>query len=242
MDSTLPIPHAVSTSREPLDRWTWLALFVTLVMFPVAWCSGYVGPVVQKIFEGSRLHWWYFWMAALAVHWVPFAFVWLALRRNNESWASIGVDWGWFVRWWWVFGAIFVALVAAAFVMPGVHYPDGLPGIARSQPKFMIPLSTPERLMVILAAITAGVTEEVLFRGFAITRLARVIGSVWLALPITCVSFIYIHGTPRSIEHLLIYAAAGLAFGVPFVLMKCRRLEVLILVHFLIDASMVLAD
>ncbi len=242
MDQSIPLttPDAASTSRPNI--WTALALAVTLVVFPVMWCAGFIGPYVVDIYRGSRAHWWYFWLLALAFHWVPFGLVWLALAKSREPWTSIGVDWGWFRRWWWVFAGILAALGAAAFIMPGAHYPDGLPEIGRSSPRFMIPLSTPERLFVILVAITAGVTEEVLFRGFSITRLARVLGSPWLALPITVVSFLFIHGTPRSVEMLMIYTVAGLAFGVPFLLMKCRRLEVLILIHFLIDAGLVLAD
>jgi membrane protease YdiL (CAAX protease family) len=106
----------------------------------------------------------------------------------------------------------------------------------------MIPLSTPERLFMIFVAFTAGVTEEVLYRGFAITRLTRGVGSAWLVLPITVVTFLFIHGTPRNVQMLVVYTLADLAFGVPFILMRQRRLEALILIHFLIDAGMVLAD
>ncbi|HKQ46626.1 MAG TPA: CPBP family intramembrane glutamic endopeptidase [Phycisphaerae bacterium] len=234
--------NGLPARRRKLDSWTWFALFFALVAYPAAYCAGYVGPLIHEIFRGSRAHWWYFWLLVLAFHWVPLGFVWLALKKNREPWSSIGVDWRWYRRWWWVFATILAALIAAAFVAPGLHYPDGLPRIGRSKPQFMIPLSTPERLFVIFVAFTAGVTEEVLFRGFAITRLTRIVGSPWRALPITVVSFLFIHGTPRSVQMCVVYAFAGLAFGVPFILMKQRRLEVLILIHFLIDAGMVLAD
>jgi membrane protease YdiL (CAAX protease family) len=120
-----------------------------------------------------------------------------------------------------------------------VHYGSAPPGISGSH--FMAGVTAPERLFVLWMAITAGVTEEVLFRGFAITRLTRVLGSPWLALPVTVVSFLFIHGTPRDVGGLVAYTAAGLAFGVPFILMGLRRLEILIAIHFAIDASMVLA-
>jgi len=80
----------------------------------------------------------------------------------------------------------------------------------------------------------------VIFRGFAFTRLGRVIRNPWLVLPITVVSFLFIHGTPRNVPALMNYTMAGLAFGIPFILMKLNRLEILILIHFLIDAGMVL--
>jgi hypothetical protein len=227
-------------TKPRLDSYTSLALFVGLLAWPLIYCSGIMGQIVAPIFtENSRQHWWYFWLANLAFHWIPFALVWLALAANKERWDSIGVDWSWFIKHGPWFGGLIIILIVMAFVMPSVLYEGGLP--KRSQTIFMAPVSTPERLFLIFGAVTAGVTEEVLFRGFAFTRLGRVMRNPWLILPITVVAFLFIHGTPRNVEALITYTVAGLAFGVPFILLKLRRLEVLILIHFLIDASMVLA-
>jgi CAAX protease family protein len=229
------------TAMKPrLDTYTSIALFVALVAYPAIYCSGIMGPIVRPIFtENSRLHWWYFWLANMAFHWIPFALIWLALARNHERWISIGVDWSWFVKHGVWLGGLIIVLIVMAFVMPGVLYEGNLP--TRSQSVFLAPVSTTERLFIIFGAATAGVTEEVLFRGFAFTRLVRVIRNPWLVLPITVIAFLFIHGTPRNLEGLITYTAAGLAFGVPFILMKLRRLEILIFIHFVIDASMVLA-
>jgi hypothetical protein len=231
---------ADAATNPRLDRYTSFALFVALVAYPVIYCSGIMGQIVAPIFtEDSRHHWWYFWLANMAFHWIPFALVWLALAKNKERWDSIGVDWSWFIKHRFWFGGLIVFLIVMAFVTPGVHYEGDLPKL--SQTIFMAPVSAAERLFLIFGAVTAGVTEEVLFRGFAFTRLGRVIRNPWLVLPITVVAFLFIHGTPRDVEGLITYTAAGLAFGVPFILMKLRRLEILILIHFLIDGSMVLA-
>jgi uncharacterized protein len=230
----------VSEEKRRIDTYTFTALFISLVVYPVIYSSGIMGRIITPIFtEDSRLHWWYFWLANLAFHWIPFALVWLALLKNQEDWASIGLNWKWFLEHKVWLGILIGFLIIMAFVMPGVHYGDTLP--TRSQTIFMAPVSTVERLFVILGAVTAAVTEEVLFRGFAFTRLARVIKSPWLILPITLLSFLFIHGTPRDLEAWISYTVAGVSFGVPFILMKFRRLEILILIHFLIDASMVLA-
>ena len=155
-----------------------------------------MGRIVGPIFtQNSRLHWWYFWLANMAFHWIPFGLIWLALAKNREPWISIGVDWGWFYNYRVWFGGLIILLIAMAFVMPGVLYEGELP--KRSHTVFMAPVSTAERL--------------------------------------------FIHGTPRNLEGLITYTAAGLAFGVPFILMKLKRLEILVLIHFAIDAGMVLA-
>ena len=61
--------------------------------------------------------------ALLAFHWVPFAVVWAALRRNGEPWSSIGVDWGWFVRRKYWVGGVLLVLAAAAFAAPAGEPP-----------------------------------------------------------------------------------------------------------------------
>jgi membrane protease YdiL (CAAX protease family) len=228
------------TTPERIDVYTFIALFVSLVVYPLIYCSGIMGEIITPIFtENSRTHWWYFWLANMVFHWIPFALIWLALRKNGESWQSIGLDWAWFAKHKLWLGLLVAVLAVASFVMPGVLYGQTLPVI--SDTIFMAPVSSFERLFIIFGAFTAALTEEVIFRGFALTRLKRVVKSPWLALPVSVVSFLFIHGMPRSVEALTSYTIAGLAFGVPFILMGLKRLEILILIHFLIDASMVFA-
>jgi membrane protease YdiL (CAAX protease family) len=235
LKTTIPL-----SSRRGLDGWTATALLVSLVAVPLFMCSGLGGPIVEPIFtEHSRAHWWMFMGGILmAVHWIPFLLIWLALRRNGESWESIGVDWSWFARHRLWLGGLLVLLVIGAVVAPSVHYDGKLPGI--SQTVFMAGVSTPERLFMILVAITAGM-EEVIYRGFSFTRLRRIIPNAWIILLITLPSFVFLHSVPRSIGEAVAYTLAGLSFGIPFILMKMKRLEILILIHVLIDAGMVIA-
>ena len=71
-------------------------------------------------------------------------------------------------------------------------------------------------LFCLLLAPTAGITEEMLFRGYAITRLTPLVGNVWVAAAIALASFSLGHvyqgwmGPVRT-------ALAGLAFTVPFI-------------------------
>src|SRR5262245_40314511 len=105
--------------HERIDKYTFTALLVSLVVYPAVYCSGIMGWIITPIFtENSRAHWWYFWLANLAFHWIPFALIWLALRKNGESWNSIGLNWEWFTeRKIWL-GLLIAVLAAAAFIMP----------------------------------------------------------------------------------------------------------------------------
>lgn len=126
----------VSEEKPRIDTFTFAALFISLVAYPVIYSSGIMGRIITPIFtEDSRLHWWYFWLANLAFHWIPFGLVWLALRKNREEWDSIGLNWNWFLEHKVWLGILIGFLIVMAFVMPGVHYGDTLPG--RSQTIFM---------------------------------------------------------------------------------------------------------
>ncbi len=227
--------------HENADLYTGFALVAGLVLFPLIWSSGVVGigDVVQAMRRGSRTHWWYFHILGLIAHWIPFALIALALHKNRESWTSLGLDWNWFASRWKWFAALFVVLIASALLAPPLLYGSALP--TKSATHFMAPVSALERLMIILVAITAGLTEEVIFRGFAFTRLRRWIRSPWVILALTVVSFLFIHGVPRNLGILAIYVSSGLAFGLSFMSLKYSRLHLLVLIHFLIDASMVFA-
>ena len=103
------------------------------------------------------------------------------------------------------------------------------------------PISTAERLFMVVMALTTGFTEEVLFRGFAFTRLQRLVRNSYVVLTITIISFWLIHGQPESVDRSLNYIISGAVFGGMFIMLKYRRLEFLVLIHFLINASLVIA-
>lgn len=228
------------TKSWAYDKHTVIALVLVLLVYPLAYCSGIMGRIIEPILtDGSRLHWWLFWLTNLAFHLIPFFYVARTLARAGESWQTIGLDWHWFVRKrFWILGLI-VLLVIASVLLPHAYYGGSLPVISGTV--FMAPVSTAERLFVIAAAAVVAITEEALFRGFAITRLQNAMSSVTLAVLLPSLSFIFIHGTPDSWMAGLNYLMAALAFSIPFVLLKFKRLERLIMIHFLIDASLVLA-
>lgn len=221
-----------------LSRSTRIALGIVLIAYPALYCAGFMGPIVRAILDGSRIHWWQFWLINLGFHLTAFGAVFIALKQSGESWSSVGLDPASWRRWRLPVGLLFAALAAGAWLLPDVYYNGAPPAV--SQTHFMGPVTRWERLMVLAGAFVVGVTEEVLFRGFALTRLKRVMPLV-AAVAISTVSFVFIHGTPRSAEGVFSYVSASLLFALPFIWMNFRRLEWLILIHFLVDASLVLA-
>ncbi|PCJ49587.1 MAG: hypothetical protein COA74_05375 [Gammaproteobacteria bacterium] len=237
-----------SSEEKTLDKFTLVALLVALVVYPLLYSTDFFSsllfPFLPDEFVSSlhnddeRTEWWYFIFSNLLFHWIPFLFIWFSLIKNNETWSSIGVDWSWFVKHKIWFVGILTILITSAFILPGIYYGNELP--TRSQAGFIGPISTAERLVtIIVIAFTVAITEEVIFRGFALTRLKRIIPNPWFILPIIAVSFVFIHGEIRSLGLTLNYLIFSLAFGSFFILKGFKRLEILILIHFLINASLV---
>jgi membrane protease YdiL (CAAX protease family) len=237
------IPDArqdVASTRPVFEAWTITALVVALVARPLLYTLLPIGEelVAPIIVSGSRPHWWAFHLVLLLFQWMPFLFVVVMLRKTNSAWSTLGLDWRWFVRHRFFLIVVLVVLVMAAFVMPGLHYGETLP--TRSKTHFMAAVSTAERLFMILVAASAGICEEVSYRGLPFSRLTPLVGK-WLVLPITMVSFLFVHGTPDSIQLAINYLLVGFLFGGAFLVLECRRLELLVFIHFAIDAGMVLA-
>lgn len=235
-------------TKTSLDKFTIIALVISLIVYPVLYSNDFFSLLLFPFLpdelipslhnNNERTQWWYFIFSNLLYHWIPFLFIRHALIKNNETWSSIGVDWSWFIKHRNWFIGILTALIVAAFILPEIYYGDELP--TRSQAGFIGPISILERLVtIIVLAFTAGITEEVIFRGFAFTRLKRIIPNPWFILPIISISFVFIHGETRGLGPTLNYFLFSFIFGAGFILKGFKRLEVLILIHFLINASLV---
>jgi membrane protease YdiL (CAAX protease family) len=128
--------------------------------------------------------------------------------------ASLGFgDLGW-LTWGWgaAIGAAGIALFPLYVLLSRAL---GLPLPDKDKLESLTRLPAAVRLLVLA---TAAGTEEILFRGYAITRLQETIGSPWLAGGISLVVFVLAHMQAWGLGHLIYVAAAGLVLTAPFVL------------------------
>lgn len=106
---------------------------------------------------------------------------------ERESLTSIGLIWtGWREVGWGVFGfaAGLVVFVATTPLLAAL----GLQNPSSGQALLSEPLPT-----VVAVAITAGIVEEILFRGYPIERLVALTGNIWFAAAVPLVVFTLIH-------------------------------------------------
>jgi uncharacterized protein len=166
----------------------------------------------------------------LFLSWTPVLVVGFLLARNREGWAGIGLtrfragDLG-MGAVLWVASFILVLVLAQLFQYFGQRevdfLPEGLPLWFRS-------------LQAVLIAVTAGVTEEIVVRGYAQTRLEqlRAPTAVILLLPTALWGVLHVY---QGAGAALTIFGLGLMYAWYF--QRTRRLWPLILAHVLFDAT-----
>ncbi|WP_370390086.1 CPBP family intramembrane glutamic endopeptidase [uncultured Winogradskyella sp.] len=84
----------------------------------------------------------------------------------------------------------------------------------------------------ILSLITAGIAEEIIYRGYATERLMKLKGSYWIAFIVPLIAFVLMHYR-TGIDHLFIVLAVGSLMQ--FYYLKFRNLTINIIGHLFID-------
>ncbi len=89
----------------------------------------------------------------------------------------------------------------------------------------------------VISTVRAAIGEEVLFRGYGITRTAELTGSLRFAAFLSWAIFTLDHVGPWGWAHLLVAGFGGLIFT--FVYLWRRNLWITIIAHFIVDGAAV---
>src|SRR5262245_46018268 len=90
----------------------------------------------------------------------------------------------------------------------------------------------------VIPVIRAGVSDVLLFRGYALVRIGEVTGSVRVASIVSCAAFAIAHVGPWGWAHLLIASFGGIVLTALY--LWRRNLWVNMITHVLVDAAAVL--
>jgi len=182
-------PVATELTSNSSGRW------ITVTGLCLALIAPVLPPLVGSLFGWAEISTARLWWGVL-VHWAIFAAIvaWVVLVERQTPF-SIGVR---PLRWW----TPPVGLLAGAVIL-------GVSGILigvlhlksdTTFAEYLMSQPWPTRLML---AITAGVFEETAYRGYALERLASVLGSKWLAGGFTMLCFALAHIPAVGLDHLL---------------------------------------
>ncbi|MCP4415571.1 MAG: CPBP family intramembrane metalloprotease [Chloroflexi bacterium] len=92
--------------------------------------------------------------------------------------------------------------------------------------------------ILLLGVLTAGITEEILYRGYPIERITEATGNKWLALAISVIAFTLPHTAGWNLAHI-IGVVIPLGFILSVLYIWKRNLIFNMIVHILIDLPLV---
>jgi membrane protease YdiL (CAAX protease family) len=234
-----PLVDQNSNHVSRLDLGIITALLLSLLVRPLLYTlitPAYLNAMADD--SAGRKRFWLLYAWILFWEWMPFGVLWWALRRKSRAWSEIGMDWSFFVRYRTVFLATLAAFTIAAVVAPHFLYHGDVPRV--SQTYSFLPVTGPERVFFLIAAVSAGICEEICYRGLPLRMFARSAAQAWLVLPVTMVAFVFIHGRFGA-SRAPYYLICGLLDGGVFILLGRRRLEWLIAAHVLYDSLLIFA-
>ena len=215
---------ALQTTLPTPSRWTiWLGLLLALglVSLPFSlWIDEFAN--VRHLVANEAIWWLYITgmlVYVLRVERRPLSSI--GFRRLGARDIAIGIGAG---------IAMLAALACVYYlIFPLLHW-DLSQGMNR--------LATTPLWWRLISTVRAAVSEELLFRGYAIERLRELSGSRGIAAGVSCAVFMLDHVPTWGWQHLAIAGIGGIALTVLY--LWRRNLWVNILAHFIVDAASML--
>lgn len=191
-----------------------------------------VGTAFQGGRETTEADWLVFFLWIVALEWTLFLLVRWGLRQEGRSLAEVGVP---AITRRDVVGVGAVVAGLAGFILV---VGDSSSEAVQNLPD-IFPKSLEQKLFFLPVALTAGICEETLFRGFCYTELRRRGLGLIAAVLLPTISFVLIHGgINQDLGLMLFRAAVGLAFSALYIWRGSLRIPILL--HAATDAVLVL--
>lgn len=174
-----------------------------------------------------------------AIWWIYVAVIlWYVRKRERRPLSSIGFRTPGMknIALGVVAGLLVTAILGVMYVvvLPALHLNDSVASSANASALMATPFG-----WRLISTLRAAVTEEVLFRGYAMERIEELSGSRTVAVVVSCAVFTLAHVSSWGWSHELVVAIGGLAFSLLY--LWRRNLWVNIMAHFIVDAISVLA-
>jgi membrane protease YdiL (CAAX protease family) len=205
-------------TASPVSRWTYVGLIVALFGIPAMTTLHRLLAPDPTATPGIVAR-------ELAILGITAVLVWIVVKGEKLPLSSIGLrpdHVGRSLAWSVALAALCLAAAVgmlALYSAMGVHYGEGQ-SISRT-----LPVTT-------LAVIRAGISEEVLYRGYAIERLQSLTGSKWIAVAISLPLFAAFHFRQGLAGVFLAFVLGAILTA--FYLWK-RDLLANMVGHFLVD-------
>jgi membrane protease YdiL (CAAX protease family) len=131
--------------------------------------------------------------------------------------------------------SIVCGIIAIAITIGTTNFLLSLTGANSHSVKIdrMVAMFKTNKLLLVFTALTAGVVEEVIFRGFLLPRLTILLRKPYLAIIASSLIFGLIHFTYGTLSQMIAPFLIGLILA--FIYNKYRNIKMVIAIHFLWD-------
>ncbi|XZE52552.1 CPBP family intramembrane glutamic endopeptidase [Planctomycetaceae bacterium SH139] len=162
------------------------------------------------------------------------------LQSSGWSWSDIGYSFNRKRTTYFVIGYLVFALALLGFVEVSLATVGVDPEKVKALSDFanLTPKNLPQRVIFIFMGLAAGLSEEFVYRGFAIRALKSRGINQWLGALIAAFPFVFQHGL-KSLDQFWWFFTWAVVFGGIFIMAK--RLYINIVIHWLVILLALLA-
>jgi membrane protease YdiL (CAAX protease family) len=215
--------HQITAERTKPNNAILITGVLLAFILPLAltvWMSGEPISYYDKLFYSRFIYW------GTVV--VLFLYARLAERQPLLTWTESKLTLGFFLLSVLVLYLLFIAaaIVSSIPMLFGMHEDNAMI-------KSITKVLQGHNLMIAFMALTAGVTEEFIFRGYLLTRLSQLLKNNTLAIVVSSLLFSALHYKYGSLRELIFAFLIGVIFSVYYI--KYRDIKAIMLTHFLID-------
>lgn len=210
----------------------------------VALLANSIGSAFSKHPAASSGHLIYQYLFQMSVEWVVFAYVvWGVTRSGTKFRDLVGGRWAEFEDFLldvaigigtWIMCYVAAATVAIAIGL--THHPERVKA-AKGAIEFLYPHTVAESLVAVGLAITAGICEETIFRGYLQRQIGSITNNIWIGLVAGALLFGAAHGYQTWWQMVMI-CMIGIVLGVVAHLRKSLRPGMF--AHTLLDTTSLL--
>jgi len=197
--------------RRIAPLWHTTVLVIVILLFSL------VGSNRQHLITSSRARVLQY-LLTIAWEWMLFAFcLWGARKSGTGLWQLVGGRWreieDVLIDLLTAAGFWLAAMVVLAFAARLLHLTGGnqLEDVRR-QIGFLVPRSSVEVALWILLSLSAGICEEVIFRGYLQRQLAGLASNVWAGIVVSGMIFGCAHGYEGA-GRMVLVGVYGVMFG-----------------------------
>lgn len=178
-----------------------------------------------------------FWIIITGWYLIQIYIVSKILHSSGWKWADIGFSLSKKKTVYFIGGYLLIAFGLLAFIemtlVNSIVETEKMNQISSLTPK-----TTTARIIFIIMGLTAGLAEEIVYRGFAISALLSNKFNKWLSVLVATIPFIFQHGL-KSIDQFWWFLTWGVVLGILY--LRLKKLTFNIIIHWIVILSAMIA-